>query len=162
MTVFKSDREERQRKLDAARGIMSPEAAEQRAQQILDHAAAHQDFPVVSARAIWADTSARPRMNETEKRYADRLDQEIAAGTVARWRFGELKFRLADGTWYTPDFCVQRPDGTLELHETKGAHVWDDSRVKAKVAAEQYREFRWFWCVSSSKKEGWTWSVSEL
>lgn len=45
--------------------------------------------------------------------------------------------RLADKTFYTPDFVVLAPDGVLEMHEVKG--FWEeDARVKIKVAAAQF------------------------
>ncbi|WP_175904178.1 hypothetical protein [Burkholderia seminalis] len=49
----------------------------------------------------------------------------------------QIKFRLADNTFYTPDFAVMLASGRLEAHEVKG-HWQDDARVKVKVAADQY------------------------
>jgi len=46
---------------------------------------------------------------------------------------------------YTPDFCVVRPDRTLEMHEVKGAHVYEDARVKFKQAVATYPMFYWVW-----------------
>jgi hypothetical protein len=87
---------------------------------------------------------ARPRvrqsspdaMNRTERRYATEvLEIRRLAGEVLRWDFQSIKLRLADRTWYCPDFPVILADGTLEFHEIKG--FWeDDARVKIKVAAE--------------------------
>lgn len=55
--------------------------------------------------------------------------------------FERIKLRLADKTWYTPDFDVLGDDDVLELHEVKG--YWeDDARVKIKTAAEQFPQFR--------------------
>jgi hypothetical protein len=48
-----------------------------------------------------------------------------------------MKFRLADATFYTPDFMVMFANGSIEAHEVKG--FWqDDSRVKIKVAADMF------------------------
>lgn len=77
------------------------------------------------------------RMNKTEAEYEKCLAMWKGAGIILWYRFEGVKFRLADNTFYTPDFAVLRPDGQLEMHEVKG--FWrDDARVKIKVAAEQY------------------------
>lgn len=74
-------------------------------------------------------------MNDTERKYAAELDRMVAEGRVARWDFEAVKFRLADNTWYTPDFRVLMADGTEEIHEVKG-HWEPAARVRFKVAAE--------------------------
>ena len=77
------------------------------------------------------------QMNKTEAAYAARLEALKLAGEISDYRFECVKFKLADKTFYTPDFMVLRHDGTFELHEVKG--FWeDDARVKIKVAAAQY------------------------
>lgn len=83
------------------------------------------------------------RMNKTEQRYVNEVMNRLQRdGEVIDWRFETVKFRLANNTFYTPDFFVVYADGHIELHETKG--WWrDDARVKTKVAAEQYWWFRW-------------------
>lgn len=70
-------------------------------------------------------------MNKTEAEY----DAVLAADPTVVWRkFEGIKLRLADNTFYTPDFFLMRVDGVLECHECKG--FWtDDARVKIKVAA---------------------------
>lgn len=76
-------------------------------------------------------------MNNTEAAYASDLELLKRNGDVLWYRFEGLKFRLADNTFYTPDFAVMVKDGSLEAHEVKG--FWtDDARVKIKVAAEMY------------------------
>lgn len=81
------------------------------------------------------------QMNRTEAAYARLLESDKAAGRVVCWWFESLKLKIADGAcWYTPDFLVLLPDGTLELHEVKGARriFQDDAKVKCKVAATMY------------------------
>lgn len=77
-------------------------------------------------------------MNGTEQRYAQRLEARRLAGEVAAYWFEAVKFRLADKTWYAPDFLVMLADGRLELHETKGGWVEDDAIVKTKVQSEVF------------------------
>lgn len=67
-----------------------------------------------------------------------------------RWhKFEAMKLRLADSTFYTPDFVVLPRDGVLEMDEVKG--FWqDDARVKIKVAASIY-PFRF---IAVTKRDG--------
>ena len=76
-------------------------------------------------------------MNKSEANYAKHLELRKQAGEVLWYCFEGMKFRLADNTFYTPDFPVLRADGVLEMHEFKGRWM-DDARVKIKVAAELY------------------------
>lgn len=76
-------------------------------------------------------------LNKTESKYRDHLEALKASGSVLWYAFEAMKFRLADNTFYTPDFIVMLADGALEAHEVKG--FWtDDARVKIKVAAEMF------------------------
>ncbi|GAB2494053.1 DUF1064 domain-containing protein [Arenimonas alkanexedens] len=93
----------------------------------------------------------RGTMNKTEARYDQHLALLQHAGTIVWRRFEGLKLRLADATFYTPDFAVMLADGTMECHEVKG-HWTDDARVKIKVASGMY-PFR-FVAVKASKG-GW-------
>lgn len=94
--------------------------------------------------------------NKTEAAYeATVLRPGMMAGEIAWYRFEGLKLRLADNTFYTPDYAVMRSDGLIEVHEVKG--FWtDDARVKIKVAAEQY-PFRFIAVKALAKKAGGGW-----
>jgi hypothetical protein len=73
-------------------------------------------------------------MNKTEAAYDAHLWSLRHAGDVLWHKFEAVKLRLADNTFYTPDFLVLPASGVLEAHEVKG--FWqDDARVKIKVAA---------------------------
>lgn len=100
--------------------------------------------PVVAPRPRPAHERPAPgRMNKTEAAYANRLEAlKRAEQEVKSWAFEAVKLRLADGTFYTPDFLVELVEpGPLELHEVKG--FWrDDARVKFKVARELFPMFR--------------------
>lgn len=76
-------------------------------------------------------------MNGLESRYAKYLEEQRLLGTVLWYEFDCVKLRLADKTFYTPDFLVLMSDLTLEVHEVKG-HWEDDARVKVKVAADKF------------------------
>lgn len=88
-------------------------------------------------------------MNKTEAEYGAVLD---ADPTVVWKKFEGFKLRLADNTFYTPDYAVMRADGALECHEVKG-HWEDDARVKIKVAASLY-PFRFIAVTKRAKKDG--------
>ncbi len=95
-------------------------------------------------------------MNKTEARFkAECLD-----GVDGIWdvHYASVKLRLADRTWYTPDFLVHRLGSGLEFYEVKGswkAPHQEDSRVKLKVAAELYPQFQFFAAVPNKETGGW-------
>jgi len=92
-------------------------------------------------------------MNKTESLYTIELDWQKREGKIERWAFQALKFRLADRTWFTPDFIVWLEGGRLRIVEIKGGYVREDSAVKFKVARDLYPEFEWV-CLQRTKA-GW-------
>lgn len=99
-------------------------------------------------------------MNNTEAAYGQHLELLKRAGEVLWYRFEGLKLRLADNTFYTPDYAVMVANGQLECHEVKG--FWqDDARVKIKIAAEQY-PLRFLAIKARSKKDGGGWATEEF
>jgi len=93
------------------------------------------------------------KMNNTEAKYEREVLLPNRPGLYLSWRFESIKFRLADKTFYTPDFVVVRSDGTIEAHEVKG--FWeDDARVKIKVFAEMYPEF--LVVAATYRNKAWT------
>lgn len=104
--------------------------------------------------------------NKTEAAYEAHLDILHRAGENDGFRFEGIKLKLADNTWFTPDFLVYAKDGVVELHDTKGTTTkkradgskdkapWieEDAKIKLKVVAEQF-PFRVFAVFKT--KEGW-------
>jgi len=80
------------------------------------------------------------KMNKSEEKYSSYLDARKRMGEIIRWVFEPFKLRLADNTFYSPDFMVVTAE-QIEIHEYKG-HWEDDARVKIKVAAELFPEFQ--------------------
>jgi hypothetical protein len=77
------------------------------------------------------------QMNKLEARYAAYLEMGRIGGNLEWYAFDAIKLRLAEATFYTPDFLVMLPDGEIQCHEVKG--FWeDDARVKIKVAASKF------------------------
>lgn len=112
--------------------------------------------PVSVARARMPEkgrTYVTEGMNKTEAAYSGYLEVLKRTGKILEWRYERMHIRLADNTFYIPDFFVVMADGSIEIHEVKG-HWEDDARVKIKVAAS---ENPWFTFVAVKKsKTGWT------
>jgi hypothetical protein len=53
-------------------------------------------------------------------------------------RFESYKLRIADRCHYCPDFAVIHLSGLIDFYECKGAHIWEDSKIKFKAAKEMY------------------------
>lgn len=88
-------------------------------------------------------------MNGLETKYHLHLQRLKELKEIDDFKFEAMKFRLADKTFYTPDFAVLKPDGFIEYHEVKG--YWeDDARVKIKVAAEMH----WFKFIGVTLTKG--------
>lgn len=99
-------------------------------------------------------------MNKSEAAYASHLEALKASGRVLWFKFEGVKLRLADATFYTPDFAVMAADGVLECHEVKG--FWhDDARAKIKIAADLY-PFRFKALKAQAKKLGGGWQQEEF
>lgn len=104
--------------------------------------------------------TSRPRqdggMNKTEARFRAEV---LAVDGVWVVLYASIKLRLADRTWYTPDFAVLRIGSPrVEFYEVKGswkAPHQEDSRVKLKVAAEAYPQFQFFAAVPNRDTGGW-------
>jgi hypothetical protein len=100
------------------------------------------------------------QMNRTEELYDTYLDAKRWHGEVLWYRFEGVKLRLADNTFYTPDFAVMSADGVMEMHEVKG--FWrDDARAKIKIAADAY-PFRFFAIRKQAAKAGGGWEVEAI
>ena len=98
--------------------------------------------------------------NKLEAEYEQELKLRQAVGQVAWYRFEGLKLRLADNTFYTPDFAVMFASGAMECHEAKG--FWtDDARAKIKIAADMY-PFRFIAIKKLPKRDGGGFSIEEF
>lgn len=115
----------------------------------------------------WPVARARRKpgeLNKTEEAYQRHLEGQKMLGNVLEYWFEGMKLRLADNTFYTPDFFVLVACGELECHEVKGFkrkdsgaagyYALDDSRVKIKVAAEMY-PFRFVTVFQDPRAKTW-------
>lgn len=109
-----------------------------------------------TALALAADK--QPRMNKTETRYSVILEARRLAGEIRDWKFEALTFKLADGVRYKADFYVEMADRSIQIHEVKGAFIWEDARVKVRVAAATFTAFK-FYMAQWKKGE---WHITEI
>ena len=98
-------------------------------------------------------TDVKDGMNSLERRYADYLRTLQLAGEIHSFAFERHNLKLADRTYYKPDFEVMLPDGSIEFHEVKG-FMMDDANVKIKVAAQQFPQYV-FRLVQWDRRTGW-------
>ncbi len=99
-------------------------------------------------------------MNKTATACAATLEARRHAGEVAWFKLEGIKLRLADNTFYTPDFAVMLANGALEMHEVKG--FWtDDGRAKIKIAADLY-PLRFLEIRAKPKKDGGGWNIEDF
>ena len=106
---------------------------------------------------VVAHPTRKQRMNKTEARYAEQfLEPAKRAGHILDYQFEAIKLRLADNTWYSPDFLVTERDYTQSIHEVKGGFVREDAWVKLKVIAELYPQF----AVQKCQEVKGKWTIS--
>lgn len=76
-------------------------------------------------------------MSSYEIAYEKLLEQRKIKGEIVWYAYEAAKIRLADKSFYTPDFVVMRDSLELEFHEVKG--LWEaNARTKIKVAASTF------------------------
>lgn len=80
-------------------------------------------------------------MNGQESKYAHLLENRKRAGEILDWGYESMRFKLAPGSIYTPDFFVVYEDH-MELIEIKG-FLREAAGVRFKVAVEKYPWFKW-------------------
>lgn len=95
-------------------------------------------------------------MNKAEQGYAAHLETRRLRGEIDWFKFEAVKLKLADKTFFSPDFLVLTGLGELQVHEVKAAwkdkktnqhkmHIEDDANIKIKTAAELF-PFRFYLC----------------
>jgi hypothetical protein len=101
------------------------------------------------------------KMNKTEAAYGKLLEAKKQRGEIIDYKWEGLTLRWDDGMTYTPDWTVyesvlpaeDRPFVSILLIETKGGHIYDDSKVKFRAARENWPMFRFeMW---QTKKGQW-------
>lgn len=81
-------------------------------------------------------TVKRPEFDsKLEEAYWNHLRDLQAQGVIHSFALKPEKLRLADGSYFTPDFRVITLEGVVQFHETKG-FMREAARVRLLVAAE--------------------------
>lgn len=99
--------------------------------------------------AIWPDKKLPPKvkvvgkkrgeMNGFEWQFYEYLTVLRLDGKLIDVQYESHKYRLADGTWYTPDFYCIGPDNERLIYETKGFRKnIRDGLLRLKVVASLY------------------------
>lgn len=97
-------------------------------------------------------------MNNTERARAIDLEAMKRAGQIVTWWFERWTFKLADDVRYTPDFVIQKPDGSLEVEEVKG--FWrEDARAKVRVFVAQFPFPTRAYSKAKAPRGEWRWDV---
>lgn len=104
----------------------------------------------------WRAPKQRGVENATELRYVRCVLTPLrAAGEILSWRYEPLRLRIGAGAWYTPDYWVAYADGVMELVDVKGSGPWEEAaRVRIKVAADCYPEFRFVGAQEAKGRRG--------
>jgi len=98
-----------------------------------------------------SNPTRKREMNGIETDYLKEvLKPQIIVNEMRNVVFEGMRIKLAKGAYYTPDFYCLMFNGEIELHETKG-HWREAARVRIKVAAELYPEFR-FVAITKGKR----------
>lgn len=97
-----------------------------------------------------------PYRNQTECRYARRLEMLKAGGQILDWQYERFRCDITTGeilpveqkisrthTTYRPDFRVEMPDRSIQWHEVKGFER-DAGIQRWRASASQHPEAKWF------------------
>jgi len=103
-------------------------------------------------------TSFNTGMNKLESSYAEHLRMLQLTGEVHSFSYERHNLKLADRTYYKPDFEVMLPDGSIEFHEVKG-YMQEDANVKLKVAAQQFPQYVFKLIYRGKRNSGWQISI---
>jgi len=96
--------------------------------------------------------------NKTETRFEnDYIRDWQISGQLENYGFETITLKIANGCRYTPDWVVKFSDPTrpITFYEIKARNmIWDDAKVKLKVAADKYPYFHFYLCAWDAKS-GW-------
>ncbi len=118
--------------------------------------------------------TAPDRQNKTERRFMDQyLLLRKFEGVSVHYEPCQVKYRLADKTWFLPDFAEILADGEINYYDVKAAwknkdgsyspHCEDDAKVKIKVAAEQHRRWgHWIMAWEDGRAGCGAWKTKEF
>lgn len=99
-----------------------------------------------------------PYDSKDEELYGEILEGRKLRGEILDHSFQPQKFRLGDGSWYTPDFRVIENDRLITFVEVKGGVIREAARVRFLVAADLH-PYRFVMTYHEPKKKGGGWKL---
>ena len=93
--------------------------------------------------------------SDTERQYTEYLELLRRTGEIVNWFYEDSKWKLADGTYYIPDFMVVYKDKIVFV-EIKGytkGRFGEKGVLKFKWCAERYKMF--YWRLVQKNKGNW-------
>ena len=105
-----------------------------------------------------AEVIRLPYDSKDEEIYGEILDVRKIRGEIIDHAFQPEKFRLGDGSWYTPDFRVIENDRLITRLEIKGGVIREAARVRFLVAAGLH-PYRFVMVYHEPKKRGGGWKL---
>lgn len=102
---------------------------------------------------------SKKQPNKTELRFVqDWLKPWLHDGAIDEYADHEsIILRIANGLTLRPDFPTWK-DGRLTFYEVKGAHIREDSLIKLKSAAHEFKQMRFFLCQWKERR----WFIQEV
>lgn len=87
--------------------------------------------------------SHKPLLNKLEREFQEWFTRLVPIESNHFFMAQAMRFRLANGVWFKPDFVFIRPLSPLRIFEIKGPHAFRGGLENLKVAAHQYPMFEW-------------------
>lgn len=116
--------------------------------------------PIVSGAALATVIEPKRKKPKTLTKTEQEFLKRLEAGVYGKFTWigtQAITLLLADDCRYTADFETRMEGGDFRFWEVKGAHVWEDSIIKLRVAA---RTFPFWTFIKAQKLEGqWTETV---
>lgn len=81
--------------------------------------------------------------NKTEGRFLAICEARKKRSEIVDYAFEPITFKLAPDLRYTPDVMIQESHERILFVEVKGAHTWEDARVKFLMARELHPWASW-------------------
>ena len=81
----------------------------------------------------------KPLMNKLEQEFKEYHERRTGHELIPQ----SIRFRLANGLWYKPDFVQRCPVMGSSCFEVKGPHAYRGGFENLKMAAHQYQWIKW-------------------
>lgn len=93
--------------------------------------------------------------NKTEREFGYLLEARKRSGALVEYVFEGVRLLWGGGMTYTADYTARRPDGKIEIHEVKGAHIFDRDTVRFKGCRAEWQRWFIFYFTQRTKDGQW-------